>query len=131
MRYGEDEGMFDPLLISLGLFVGVLVGLTGVGGGALLTPLLILVAGVRPVIAIGTDLAFAAITKWVGGWQHIRLGTANWRFVLNLALGSVPGALFGVYLVNLLTSSGTPDSDTFLTHVLGIVLLLAAGSSLL
>jgi len=52
MRYGEDEGMFDLLLISLGLFVGVLVGLTGVGGGALLTPLLILIAGVRPAIAL-------------------------------------------------------------------------------
>jgi uncharacterized membrane protein YfcA len=121
----------DPLLLALGLLVGMLVGLTGVGGGALLTPLLILVAGVRPVIAIGTDLAFAAITKWVGGWQHIRLGTASRRLVLHLAIGSVPGALLGVYLVNLLTSSNTPGSDAFLTHALGVVLLLAAGSSLL
>src|SRR5262245_62333169 len=97
--------MPDPLLLSLGLFVGTLVGLTGVGGGALLTPLLILVVGVRPVIAVGTDLAFAAVTKIVGAWQHTRHGTSDKRLVLYLEVGSVPGAIFGARLVCVLTAA--------------------------
>jgi uncharacterized membrane protein YfcA len=121
----------DTLLLSLGLLVGVLVGLTGVGGGALLTPLLILVADVRPVIAVGTDLAFAALTKCIGGWQHLQQGTAGRRLVCNLALGSVPGALLGAHLVSQLASSDASGSDAFLTHALGAVLLLAAVASLL
>jgi len=92
--------MFDPLLISLGLFVGALVGLTGVGKGALLIPLLILIAGVRPAIAIGTDLAFAAVTKIVGTYQYTRHSTADPGLVSRLALGSIPGALLGSWLVS-------------------------------
>jgi uncharacterized protein len=92
--------MFDPLLISLGLFVGALVGLTGVGEGALLIPLLILIAGVRPAIAIGTDLAFAAVTKIVGAYQYTRHSTADSGLVSRLALGSIPGALVGSWLVS-------------------------------
>jgi uncharacterized membrane protein YfcA len=122
--------MFDPLLLSLGLLVGILVGLTGVGGGALLTPLLILLAGVRPVIAVGTDLAFAAITKIIGSWQHARQGVPDRRLVGNLAIGSVPGALFGAYLMSMLVANGA-TSDALLTHILGIALLVAAGASLL
>jgi uncharacterized membrane protein YfcA len=121
----------DPLLLTLGLLVGILVGLTGVGGGALLTPLLILVAGVRPVIAVGTDLAFAAITKCVGGWQHLQQGTVGRRLVGNLALGSAPGALLGAQLVSRLAATDGSGTDAVLTHVLGLVLLLAAGASLL
>src|SRR5262245_64537843 len=92
--------MLYPLLISLGLLVGTLVGLTGVGGGALLTPLLILVVGVRPVIAVGTDLAFAAVTKLIGGWQHTRHGLSDNGLVWRLAMGSVPGALLGTWLIS-------------------------------
>ena len=58
----------DPLIVLFGLGVGVLVGLTGMGGGSLMTPILILVFGFKPVTAIGTDLAYAAVTKTVGGW---------------------------------------------------------------
>jgi uncharacterized protein len=65
----------DPLLILFGLGVGILVGTTGMGGGSLMTPLLILVFGIKPVVAIGTDLAYAAVTKTVGGWRHFRQGT--------------------------------------------------------
>src|SRR2546428_13261885 len=103
--------MFDPLLISLGLFVGILVGLTGVGGGALLTPLLILVVGVRPTIAVGTDLAFAAITKIVGAYQHSRHSTSDLRLVFRLAIGSVPGALLGSWLVSILEARDTASVD--------------------
>src|SRR5215467_1538442 len=116
--------MFDPLVISLGLLVGTLVGLTGVGGGALLTPLLILVVGVRPVIAVGTDLAFAALTKVIGAWQHHAQGTSDRRLVFNLAVGSVPGALLGVHLVSVITASDPIGADKLLTHILGIVLLV-------
>jgi uncharacterized membrane protein YfcA len=121
----------DPLLLSLGFLVGTLVGLTGIGGGALLTPLLILVVGVRPVFAVGTDLAFAALTKIVGAWQHQSQGTSDRRLVLNLAVGSVPGALLGVHLVSLITAADPTSADKSLTHVLGIALLLASGASLL
>ena len=69
----------DPLVVLFGLGVGVLVGMTGIGGGSLMTPLLILVCGTKPVVAIGTDLAYGAITKTVGGWRHLRKGTVDLR----------------------------------------------------
>src|SRR5215475_271810 len=107
--------MVNPLFISLGFFVGALVGLTGVGGGALLTPLLILVVGVRPTVAVGTDLAFAAITKLVGAYQHTRYGTSDYRLVCRLALGSVPGAFLGSWLVSVLEARNPVLVDTLLT----------------
>ena len=64
----------DPAIVAFGLGVGVLVGMTGIGGGSLMTPLLILVFGVKPVTAVGTDLAYGAVTKTVGGWRHLRQG---------------------------------------------------------
>jgi uncharacterized protein len=86
----------DPLVVLFGLGVGVLIGLTGIGGGSLMTPLLILVIGVNPVVAIGTDLAYGAVTKTVGGWRHLRKGTVDLGVSKWLAFGSVPGALAGV-----------------------------------
>ncbi len=68
----------DPLIILFGLGVGVLIGMTGVGGGSLMTPLLILVFGTKPVVAIGTDLAYGAITKTLGGWRHLRKAPSTW-----------------------------------------------------
>jgi uncharacterized membrane protein YfcA len=87
----------DPLVVLFGLGVGILIGLTGIGGGSLMTPLLILVIGVNPVVAIGTDLAYGAITKTVGGWRHLRKGTVDLGVSKWLAFGSVPGALLGVF----------------------------------
>jgi uncharacterized protein len=89
----------DPLVVLFGLGVGILIGLTGIGGGSLMTPLLILVVGVNPVVAIGTDLAYGAITKTVGGWRHLRKGTVDLGVSKWLAFGSVPGAVFGVWLL--------------------------------
>jgi uncharacterized protein len=89
----------DPLVVLFGLGVGVLIGLTGIGGGSLMTPLLILVIGVNPVVAIGTDLAYGAVTKTVGGWRHLRKGTVDLGVSKWLAFGSVPGALAGVLLL--------------------------------
>ncbi len=62
----------DPLVIVFGLGIGILVGLTGMGGGSLMTPILIIVFGYNPVTAVGTDLAYGAVTKTVGGWRHFR-----------------------------------------------------------
>ncbi len=89
----------DPLLILFGFGVGVLVGTTGMGGGSLMTPLLILLFGIKPVVAVGTDLAYAAITKTVGGWRHLRQGTVDTPLSLWLAAGSCPGALLGVAIL--------------------------------
>ena len=89
----------DPLIVVFGLGVGILVGMTGVGGGSLMTPLLILVFGVKPVLAIGTDLGYAAITKTLGGWRHFRSGAVDMRLALWMAVGSIPGALGGVVII--------------------------------
>ena len=67
----------DPLIIVFGLGVGVLVGLTGIGGGSLMTPLLLIFIGTQPHVAVGTDIAYGALTKTVGGWQHLRSGTVD------------------------------------------------------
>jgi uncharacterized protein len=103
----------DPLVVLFGLGVGILIGLTGIGGGSLMTPLLILVVGVQPVVAIGTDLAYGAITKTVGGWRHLRSGTVDLGVSKWMAFGSVPGAIAGVALLERL--------DLDVTVVLGLV----------
>lgn len=121
----------QPVLVALGLLVGALVGLTGVGGGSLLTPLLILVVGTRPTVAVGTDLAFAALTKLVGALQHTRNKTADLRLTVWLACGSVPGALIGSAVVGVLEGSSPDGADAAITHLLGAALLLAAAASLL
>jgi uncharacterized membrane protein YfcA len=78
----------DPLIVLFGLGVGILVGLTGIGGGSLMTPLLLLAGGYSPVVAIGTDLAYGAVTKTVGGWRHLRAGHVDLRLSWWLAAGS-------------------------------------------
>jgi uncharacterized membrane protein YfcA len=116
-----------PLVILFGFCVGVLVGTTGVGGGSLMTPALILVFGTAPTTAIGTDLAYAAVTKTVGGWRHWRRGTVDTKLALWLAVGSIPGALGGVYVLHVLEDALGKDSfdDTLLTMV-GAALLITA-----
>jgi uncharacterized membrane protein YfcA len=96
----------DPWLILFGFGVGILVGTTGMGGGSLMTPLLILVFGIKPVVAVGTDLAYAAITKTAGGFLHFRKGTVQTSLALWLALGSCPGAIVGVMLLERLGLDG-------------------------
>lgn len=89
----------DPVVIVFGLGVGILIGMTGIGGGSLMTPLLILFAGIHPTVAIGTDLAYGAITKTVGGWRHLRKGTVDIGVSKWLAFGSVPGSVLGVIVL--------------------------------
>src|SRR5687768_18418356 len=86
----------DPLIVLFGLGVGILVGLTGIGGGSLMTPLLLLVGGYSPVVAIGTDLAYGSVTKTVVGWRHLRAGHVDLRLSCWLAAGSVAGSFVGV-----------------------------------
>src|SRR3954466_898994 len=82
--------MIDPLYVASGFGVGLLVGMTGVGGGSLMTPLLILLFGIHPATAVGTDLLYASATKTVGTAVHGFHRTIDWRVVGRLALGSVP-----------------------------------------
>ncbi len=116
-----------PLIILFGSMVGVLVGMTGVGGGSLMTPALILVFGTAPTTAIGTDLAYAAVTKTVGGWRHFKSGTVDMKIALWLAVGSIPGALGGVEVLHVLEDALGKDQfdDTLLTMV-GAALLVTA-----
>jgi uncharacterized membrane protein YfcA len=121
----------DPTIILFGLGVGLLVGITGMGGGSLMTPLLILVIGTKPVVAVGTDLAYGAVTKTLGGWRHFRKGTVFPRLALWLAVGSCPGALAGVWLLDRLRDSWGADFDTFMLVAIGGTLLLTGGLVLL
>jgi uncharacterized protein len=116
-----------PLVILFGFCVGILVGTTGVGGGSLMTPALILVFGTAPTTAIGTDLAYAAVTKTVGGWRHWRSGTVDMKIALWLAVGSLPGALGGVYVLHLLEDAlGHDQFDNTLLTMVGAALLVTA-----
>ena len=92
----------DFALVAFGLGVGILVGMTGIGGGSLMTPMLILVFGVTPTTAIGSDLAYAAVTKTVGGYKHWQQKTVDLTLSSWMAIGSVPAAVFGVYVLTLL-----------------------------
>ncbi|MEA2364939.1 MAG: uncharacterized protein QOI32_451 [Thermoleophilaceae bacterium] len=114
----------DFALVAFGLGVGILVGMTGIGGGSLMTPMLILVFGVTPVTAIGTDLAYAAVTKTVGGYKHLRQKTVDMKLSSWMAIGSVPAAIGGVYVLTLLEEwLGHDFEDTVIALLAGALLL--------
>ncbi len=116
----------DPLVIVFGLGVGILIGLTGIGGGSLMTPLLVLFAGIPPVVAIGTDLAYGAVTKTLGGWRHWRKGTVDLGVSAWLAVGSVPGALAGVWLLDRLHATyGNSFEPTLLVSIAAALIIVA------
>src|SRR4029453_15703834 len=97
----------DLTLALAGLGVGIVVGLTGMGGGALMTPILVLVFGVPPIAAVSSDLAASAVMKPFGGVVHARRGTVNWAMVGWLCAGSVPCAFLGVLLLRQLGEDDT------------------------
>jgi uncharacterized protein len=108
-----------------GLLVGSLVGLTGVGGGSLMTPLLVFLFGISPVTAVGTDLLFAAITKASGVWVHTKRKTIDWRIMGLLASGSVPASILTtVALQNFIVQKS--EINTVITTSLGIALILTS-----
>ena len=117
--------MHIDLAIALaGLIVGIVVGLTGMGGGALMTPILVIGFGIEPLAAVSSDLVAAVVMKPIGGGIHFRRGTVHTGLVLWLALGSVPGALIGSYWISQLAG----DVGGTVKIVLGVVLLIAAGA---
>jgi uncharacterized membrane protein YfcA len=117
----------DALYVLSGFLVGAIVGVTGVGGGSLMTPLLVLLFGVSPVTAVGTDLLFAAITKTGGAWAHARRGGVDWKIVARLAAGSVPAAVVTLVLLHLFVTDHQGLSQ-IISVALGFALLLTAGS---
>ena len=114
----------DPLIILFGFGVGILVGTTGIGGGSLMTPILILVFGFKPTTAIGTDLAYGAVTKTVGGFRHWRQKTVDFGLSTWMAFGSVPAAICGVWVLHLLEDAfGQGFDNALLIAVAGALLL--------
>lgn len=111
-----------------GLLVGLLVGLTGVGGGSLMTPLLIFLFHINPVTAVGTDLLFAAITKSTGIWVHGRKGHIEWRVAGLLAIGSLPAALLTLLLIRNLLATDLKALTAMITTLMGVALILTAGA---
>jgi uncharacterized membrane protein YfcA len=115
----------DPAIVIFGFGIGALVGMTGMGGGTLMTPLLILLFGVKPVTAIGTDIFYAAVTKTVGGWRHLRMRTVNMSLALWMAAGSVPASIAGVWAISILQSKvGEDRLDELVYALLGGTLLM-------
>jgi uncharacterized protein len=123
-------GAIDPLYAVSGLVVGFIVGLTGVGGGSLMTPLLVLLFGVHPATAVGTDLLYAGVTKSVGTAVHGRNGAVNWRIVGLLASGSIPAAAATLVVLRAL-GPRTDTASALISVVLGCALVVTAASILL
>ena len=121
----------DFALVAFGLGVGILVGMTGIGGGSLMTPMLILVFGVQPVTAIGSDLAYAAVTKTVGGYKHLRQKTVDITLSSWMAVGSVPAAIGGVYVLTLLEDWLGRDFEDAVIAILAGALLLTGAATLI
>jgi hypothetical protein len=120
----------DWLYTVSGFLVGLIVGVTGVGGGSLMTPLLVLFFGVSPATAVGTDLLYASITKSLGGWVHSRNGSVDWKVVGLLSLGSFPAALVTIALLKYLALD-EKTLRSLVTSVLSVALLATATALLL
>lgn len=116
----------DWLHTFAGFSVGTIVGMTGVGGGALMTPILVLLFGVAPALAVGTDLWFAAITKTVGGIVHQKHGGVDWQVLRRLSLGSLPAAILTLVWLNMTGISQIREG--LILNALGVVLLLTAAA---
>ena len=115
----------DPLYSLSGFLVGALVGMTGVGGGSLMTPLLILLFGIHPATAVGTDLLYAAATKTGGTLVHGFTRTVDWRIVGRLATGSLPATALTLFVLSRLELTGKAASE-LITLVLGCALFCTA-----
>jgi len=112
-------------LVAMSFLVGLLVGLTSMGGAALMAPFLILILGVRPTSAVGTDLAYGAVTKIIGAWVHFKQGSVDIPVVRKLATGSIPGGLIGALLVILLPRL-THDAERYVERAIGALLVFVA-----
>jgi uncharacterized membrane protein YfcA len=119
-----------PLLyateFAIGALVGLLIGLTGLGSGSLLTPLLILGAGLSPAVAVGTSLVFSFLTKFGGSLNFYRRGLIHMPIVQDLSLGGLPGVLIGAFIVRYLGVRKPALMDTFLLRSIGLALILVS-----
>lgn len=121
-------GDIDVFLALGGLLAGLLVGLTGMGGALIVTPMLVLIFGVPPAAAVSSDLVAGAVMKPVGAWVHIRAQTVHWRLVLWISVGSVPGVLVGTWLFSRVRS--TSGAEETLRTLIGLVVLVALAAML-
>ena len=121
--------MLDFAFVFAGFFVGLVVGLTGVGGGSLMTPLLIFGFGVKPYLAIGTDLLFAAVTKFGGSVGLARSRAIDWPVVALLSAGSIPAALVTIFILHQV-GPASAAVQSVMTSTLGAALLLTAAATL-
>ncbi len=117
--------MINPLYALSGLGVGLLVGFTGVGGGSLMTPLLVLLFGIHPTTAVGTDLLYAGLTKIAGTVIHGAHGSVDWRIVRRLTLGSAPAAALTLGLLHML-GTDAQSTNAIISEVLGFTLMATA-----
>ena len=121
-------GDIDLILALGGLLAGLLVGLTGMGGAVIVTPMLVLLFGVPPAAAISSDVVAAAAMKPVGAWVHIRAATVHWKLVGWISAGSIPGVLIGTWAFSrVLSTSGAED---ILRTLIGVVVLIALAAML-
>ncbi len=120
----------NPLYSASGFFVGALVGFTGVGGGSLMTPILMLVFGIAPATAVGTDLLYAAITKTNGTLVHAMNGAVDWKITRRLAYGSIPATIITLLTLSWLGKASNHAASGLITSTLGFALLLTAAAIL-
>jgi uncharacterized protein len=116
----------DPYIVLGSAIIGLLVGMTGAGGGALMTPMLILLFSVKPSAAISSDLVAAVVMRPIGAAVHIRAGTVNTKLVRWMVLGSVPAAFVGSYLLHLMGDARSAENN--IEVFLGTALLIGAGA---
>src|SRR5579872_6030881 len=116
----------DPYIVLGAAIVGLLVGMTGAGGGALMTPMLILLFGVKPSTAISSDLVAAVLMRPIGAGVHLRAGTVNLRLVRWMVAGSVPAAFLGAYLLHLMGHAKSAQQNVEIA--LGAALLAGAAA---
>jgi uncharacterized membrane protein YfcA len=123
------HAIFDPLVIASGLFVGFVVGLTGMGGGALMTPILVLLFHIEPLAAVSSDIVAAMVMKPIGGAVHWRRGTVRRDLVTWLMIGSIPSAFFGVLLLRRMDAGVALQGH--IKVALGIALLVVVNGLIL
>jgi uncharacterized membrane protein YfcA len=122
----------DPIIVVFGFGIGMLIGMTGMGGGSLMTPLLILAFGVQPVTAVGTDIFYGAVTKTAGAWRHLKHHTVHRGIALWLAVGSVPMAIAGVWLIEILQHRyGEDDVNKVVLGMVASALLVVGVATLI
>ena len=115
----------DFLFTIAGFLVGFIIGMTGVGGGSLMTPILVLGFSIPPVIAVGTDLLYAAITKSVGVFAHQKHGNIKWKVVALLSMGSIPASICSIFIIKHLNIAGI-NYDQLILSSLSFAMLLTA-----